>query len=139
MCQAAPGVHEAITSARLIIFAPSNPFLSIGPILAVPAIRDCLLTSSAPAVAISPIVAGKALKGPAADILHSLGHDVSALGVARLYEDLIDAFVLDEQDAAMADIIAAETGVRCAVTQTIMRGPDEKRALAEVTLAALSQ
>jgi LPPG:FO 2-phospho-L-lactate transferase len=137
-CEAAPGVHDAITSARLIIFAPSNPFLSIGPILAVPAIRDCLLTSRASAVAISPIVGGKALKGPAADILRSLGHDVSALGVARLYQDLIDGFVLDEQDAAMADTITAETGVRCIVTPTIMRGADEKRALAEATIATLT-
>jgi LPPG:FO 2-phospho-L-lactate transferase len=137
-CQASPGVHDAITSARLIVFAPSNPFLSIGPILAVPAIRDCLLTSRASAVAISPIVGGKALKGPAAEILRSLGHDVSALGVARLYQDLIDGFVVDEQDAAMADAIAAETGVRCIVTPTIMRGAAEKRALAEATIAALT-
>lgn len=137
-CQASPGVHDAITSARLIIFAPSNPFLSIGPILAVPAIRDCLLTSRASAVAISPIVGGKALKGPAAEILRSLGHDVSALGVARLYQDLIDGFVVDEQDAAMADAIEAETGVRCIVTPTIMRGAAEKRALAEATIAALT-
>ena len=88
--------------------------------------------------AISPIVGGKALKGPAAEILRSLGHDVSALGVARLYQDLIDGFVVDEQDAAMADTIAAETGVRCIVTPTIMRGAAEKRALAEATIAALT-
>ncbi len=135
--EAAPGVHAAITGARAIIFAPSNPFLSIGPILAVPGIRDCLLTSQAPAAAISPIVGGQAVKGPAAAILGSLGHDVSALGVARLYQDLIDVFVLDREDAALADTIAAETGMRCTVTQTMMHGDAEKRALAAATIEAL--
>lgn len=132
----APGVHQAITAARAVVIAPSNPFLSIGPVLAVPGLRDCLLTTQAPVVAVSPIVAGAAVKGPAAAIMQSLGHDVSALGVARLYGDLIDVFVLDRQDAALAEAVQQEVGVRCLATQTMMTGPAEKRALAAATLAA---
>ena len=130
----APGVHEAITQARAVVIAPSNPFLSIGPVLAVPGLRDCLLTTQAPVVAVSPIIAGAAVKGPAAAIMQSLGHDVSALGVARLYADLIDVFVIDQQDAALASEIAGDTGVDCLATQTLMHGPDEKRALALQTV-----
>ena len=111
--------------------------MSIGPVLAVPGLRDCLLTTQAPVAAVSPIVAGAAIKGPTAAIMQSLGHDVSALGVARLYADLIDLFVLDEQDSALIPRIEEETGVPCLATQTMMHGPAEKRALAEVTLAAL--
>lgn len=135
--QAAPGVLQAILRARAIVIAPSNPFLSIEPVLAVKGLRDCLLTSVAPKAAISPIVGGEAVKGPAAAILKSLGHDVSALGVARLYGDLIDLFVLDERDAALADAVRTEVGTECLVTQTIMSGPAAKRDLARVTLEAL--
>lgn len=134
---AAPGVHEAITGARAIIVAPSNPFLSIGPILAVPGIRDCILASNAAVAAISPIIGGEAVKGPAAAILESLGHDVSALGVARLYQDLVDVFVLDEQDADLAGPIGDETQMRCVVTNTIMSSAEAKRALAATTIEAL--
>ncbi len=134
---AAPGVHEAITGARAIIVAPSNPFLSIGPILAVPGIRDCILASNAAVAAISPIIGGEAVKGPAAAILGSLGHDVSALGVARLYQDLVDVFVLDEQDADLAGPIGDETQMRCVVTNTIMSSAEAKRALAATTIEAL--
>ena len=132
----APGVQEALSEARAIVIAPSNPFLSIGPVLAVPGLRDCLLTTAAPVAAVSPIVAGAAIKGPAAAIMRSLGHDVSALGVARLYADLIDVFVIDEQDAALVPVIERETGVRCLATQTLMHGPAEKRALAQRTVEA---
>ncbi len=135
--RAAPGVFQAILHARAIVIAPSNPFLSIEPVLAVTGVRDCLLTSAAPKAAISPIIGGEAVKGPAAAILESLGHDVSALGVARLYSDLIDLFVLDERDAALADAVRTEVGAECLATQTIMSGAAEKRALARVTLEAL--
>lgn len=135
---AAPGVHEAITGARAIIVAPSNPFLSIGPILAVPGIRDCILASHAAVAAISPIIGGEAVKGPAAAILESLGHEVSALGVARLYQDLVDVFVLDEQDADLAGPIGDETKMRCVVTNTIMSSAEAKRRLAATTIEALS-
>ena len=122
--------------ARTIIVAPSNPFLSIDPVLAVPGLRDCLLTAAAPIVAVSPIIAGRAVKGPTAAILDSLGHDVSASGVARLYQDLIDVFVLDEEDADLADGIEQETGVLCHVAQTLMEGLPEKEGLAAATLTA---
>ena len=135
--QAAPGVFQAILRACAIVIAPSNPFLSIEPVLAVKGLRDCLLTSEAPKAAISPIIGGEAVKGPAAAILESLGHDVSALGVARLYGDLIDLFVLDERDAALADAVRTEVGTECLVTQTIMSGSEAKRDLARVTLEAL--
>jgi len=134
---AAPGVHEAIMGARAIVIAPSNPFLSIEPVLAVPGVRDCLLASEAPKAAVSPIIGGAVVKGPAAAILESLGHDVSALGVSRLYGDLVDLFVLDEVDAGMADSVRAEVGVECLVTPTLMSGAPEKLALAAATLAAL--
>ena len=135
--EAAPGVHEALTGARGIIVAPSNPFLSIGPILAVAGVRDCLIASHAPIAAISPIVGGAAIKGPAAAMMRTLGHEVSARGVARLYQDLIDLFVIDTVDADLASSIEAETGMRCLVTPTMMTGPNEKQALARATVDAL--
>ncbi len=135
--EAAPGVHEALTGARGIIVAPSNPFLSIGPILAVAGVRDCLIASHAPIAAISPIVGGAAIKGPAAAMMRTLGHEVSARGVARLYQDLIDLFVIDTVDADLAPSIEAETGIRCLVTPTMMTGPHEKQALARATVDAL--
>ena len=131
-----PGVLEAIASADAIVIAPSNPFLSIEPIFAVAGVKDAVIDSSAPVAAISPIIGGAAVKGPAAEILASLGHDVSALGVARLYAEVADIFILDEQDADLAAPIAAETGLRCLALPTLMSGPAEKRALAEATLAA---
>ena len=136
--EAAPGVHDALTGADGIIIAPSNPFLSLGPILAVPGVRDCILASPAPVAAISPIVGGAAIKGPAAAMLESLGHDVSALGVARLYQDFADVFVIDNEDAALAEPIGEETGMTCLVTNTIMSGPAEKTALARATIDALT-
>lgn len=133
----APGVREAIDEARAIVIAPSNPFLSIGPLLAVPGLRDSLITSGAPIAAISPIVGGRAIKGPAAAILASLGHDVSAEGVARLYADMGDVFVLDQEDAELAVSIGNETGLRCVVTDTVMRDVATKESLARATLDAL--
>ena len=136
-CVAAPEVSDAIRGARAVIVAPSNPFVSIGPILAVPGLRDCLLTSRAPVAAVTPIIGGAAIKGPAAAMLGSLGHDVSALGVARLYQDLVDVFVLDQADAAAAPALERETGMRCAVTQTLMTDAAAKQALAATVLEAL--
>lgn len=136
--RAAPslGVIEAIYDADVIVIAPSNPFLSIEPLFAVAGVKRALQESSAPVAAISPIIGGAAVKGPAAEILASLGHDVSALGVARLYAEVADVFILDEEDAALAGPIEAETGLRCVAAPTLMSGPAEKRALAEATLAA---
>lgn len=132
----APGVIEALRSADAVVIAPSNPFLSIDPLLAVPGVREALTESSAPVVAISPIIGGAAVKGPAADILASLGHDVSAIGVARLYAELADIFILDEQDAALVEQVEAEIALRCLALPTLMSGPAEKQALAQAALDA---
>jgi LPPG:FO 2-phospho-L-lactate transferase len=131
----APGVLDAIAGAEVIIVAPSNPLVSIGPILAVPGVRQALRDTPAPVVAVSPIVGGRALKGPADRMLASLGHEASAPGVARLYADFLDVLVLDREDAALAPEVAS-IGVRPVVTDTIMRDAAVRRALAETTLRA---
>ena len=131
----APGVVEAIRAARGIIIAPSNPLISIGPILAVSGIRSAIASRSVPCVAVSPIVGGQALRGPAADMLTSLGYAASPLGVAQVYEGLIDAMVIDDADAADAVELAAR-GVRPVVTDTIMRDAGARRRLATATLSA---
>ena len=132
----APGVIDSLQEADVIVIAPSNPFLSIDPLLSVPGVRDAVTSSAAPVVAISPIIGGQAVKGPAADILQSLGHDVSALGVARIYGLLADVFILDEEDASLASEIEAETGMRVVVMATLMKDVETKMALASGTLKA---
>ncbi|MDE2744911.1 MAG: 2-phospho-L-lactate transferase [Chloroflexota bacterium] len=132
----APFVEDALARADVIVIAPSNPFLSIDPLLSVPGVRELVTSNRARVVAVSPIVGGQAVKGPAADILKSLGHDVSALGVARLYDDLAEVFVLDETDTALADAIAAETGMQVVVMPTLMTDVEAKMALASGTLEA---
>ena len=132
----APGVVEAIAEAEGVIIAPSNPIVSIGPMLAVAGIRQALIDTKAPVAAISPIVGGRALKGPAARMLAALGHEASAVGVAALYADFLDVLVLDRDDAGLANEVEAR-GVRPAVTDTIMRDPERRRALAAATLEAL--
>jgi len=132
----APGVIDAIAQADAIIVAPSNPLVSIGPVLAVPGIRDALRATKAPVAAVSPIIGGRALKGPADRMLGALGHAATAAGVARLYADFLDVLVLDNQDAALAAEVES-IGVRPFVTDTIMRDAASRRALAEATLAAV--
>jgi len=132
----APIVKHALAEADVIVVAPSNPFLSIDPLLSVRGVREQVTSNRAKVVAVSPIIGGQAVKGPAADILQSLGHDVSALGVARLYDELAEVFVLDETDAALADVIAAETGMRVVVMPTLMTDVEAKMALARGTLEA---
>ncbi len=115
-------VSEAIESATAIVIGPSNPIVSIGPILAVPGVRAALLSArerGIPIVAVSPIVGGVALKGPAGRMLTSLGHESSALGVARLYAGLVDGFVIDEVDATSVPAIE-RLGLRVLATDTIM-------------------
>lgn len=129
----APGVCEALESAGVVILAPSNPIVSIGPILALPGLRERLRGASAPVVAISPIVAGLPLKGPADKLLRASGCEVSALGVARLYADFLDGFVLDARDAAQAPAIEA-LGLRALAVDTIMRDAAASRRLAEAVL-----
>ena len=125
----APGVIEAIAEADAVIVAPSNPFVSIDPLLAVPGVREALEASSATRVAVSPIVGGDAVKGPAAAMMRSLGHEVSALGVARLYDGLLDVFVLDAVDAALAGAVGA-LGLRAVVCDTMMTSAERREALA---------
>ncbi len=125
-----PEVAAALDEAAAIIVGPSNPLVSIGPILAVPGMREGIAAARArgvPVAAVSPIIGGRALKGPADRMLASLGHESSALGVARLYADIVDVFVLDAADAALAPEIEA-LGVRALVIDTVM-GDDASRAL----------
>ena len=131
--RAAPGVEKIIRDARIIVICPSNPFISVGPILAVPGIRRAVRKSRGLVVAVSPIVGGRALKGPAAKMLRELGHPVSAEGVARIYRGLPDVFVLDERDADSAATIE-RLGVRVVVRNTVMDTGVAKRALARALL-----
>jgi LPPG:FO 2-phospho-L-lactate transferase len=129
---ATQGVSEAVAAADAVVFCPSNPVVSIGPLLAVPRVRDALAATRAPKVAVSPIVGGRALKGPADRMLRTLGHEVSALGVARMYEGLLSGFVFDRSDEQQADAISA-LGMRPLVTDAVMRdGPDRERLAREV-------
>jgi len=98
----APGVIDAIRDADYLFIAPSNPFVSIDPIIQIPTVRDSILESRALRVGVSPIIGGKAIKGPAGAMLKSLGHEVSAYGVARIYEELVDLFIYDEIDSQLA-------------------------------------
>ena len=133
----APGVLDALHEAELILIAPSNPFVSIGPILAVERIRAALERRRIPCVAVSPLIGREAVRGPAADMLRRLEGGVSAAHVAQCYAGLIDALVLDEADAADADAVA-ELGIRPIVTKTLMRNAAARRALAETALDAVA-
>jgi LPPG:FO 2-phospho-L-lactate transferase len=125
-------VLETLAGADIVIFCPSNPVVSIGPILAVPGMREALTSSPAPRIAVSPIVGGRALKGPADRMLASLGHEVSAAGVARMYEGLVDGMVIDEVDEGGRSGIEA-LGMRVFATGAIMRdAPDRVRLAREV-------
>ncbi len=131
--QPAPSVLSAILEAGVVIICPSNPFISIGPILAVPGVREALRQTEATVIAITPIIGGRALKGPAADMLSDLGHEVSARAVAALYSDFLDVFVLDEVDASMeAHISSLSTNL--AVTNTVMNTLEDKQRLARTVL-----
>jgi LPPG:FO 2-phospho-L-lactate transferase len=132
--RATDAVLAAIDAADLIVIGPSNPIVSIGPILALPGIEETLQAADAPVVAVSPIIAGKALKGPADRMLASLGHDSTALGVARLYDGLVRQFVIDEQDAALAGEIESQTAMAVAVLPTVMRSDDDRASLARSLL-----
>lgn len=133
----APGVAEAILRSDAVIICPSNPLISIGPILAVPGIRDLLKRAEAPVVAISPIVGGASLKGPTDRMLADLGMQVSAAQVARLYSEIADIFILDIQDEPAKPEIE-NLGLKVRVTDTVMSGLEEKIRLAKFTLEAIS-
>ncbi len=133
----APGVLEALHEADLILVAPSNPFVSIGPILAVERVRSAIGRRRVPCVAVSPLIGGRAVKGPAATMLQRLQGGTSAAHVAGCYPGLIDALVLDEADAGDADAVQA-LGVRPIVTRTLMRDAASRRHLAEAALDAVA-
>jgi LPPG:FO 2-phospho-L-lactate transferase len=126
-------VLAAISGADAIIFCPSNPVVSVGPILAVPRITEALASTSAPKVAVSPIVGGRALKGPADRMLASLGHEVSATGVAGMYTGLVDGMVVDRIDEDERAGIEA-LGMRALVTESVMRDAEDRARLALETL-----
>jgi LPPG:FO 2-phospho-L-lactate transferase len=132
----APGVLSAIERADRIVICPSNPVVSIGPVLAVPGIREAVIARRRDVVAVSPIVAGRALKGPADRMLAELGQEPSVVGVARLYAPLAAALVIDGADAGLAAAVEAE-GLACIVAATVMTGPAEAADLARTVLGQL--
>lgn len=126
-------VLAAISGADAVVFCPSNPVVSIGPILALPGVREALAGASASKVAVSPIVGGRALKGPADRMLSSLGHEVSATGVARMYADVVDGMVVDSVDEGEREGIEA-IGMRVITTGAVMRDAADRARLASETL-----
>jgi LPPG:FO 2-phospho-L-lactate transferase len=116
---------------RAVVICPSNPFISVDPILALPGVRDALLRCSAPIVAVAPIIGGKAVKGPTAKMMRELGMEVSAAAVAHHYGSLLNGFVLDQMDAAMA----GELSVPAVSTNTLMRSLSDREHVAKVVLA----
>ena len=134
----APGVLESIAAAEMVVICPSNPIVSIGPVLAVPGIRDAVAARRQDVVAISPIIAGAALKGPADRMLAELGHQPTVVGVARLYAPFAATLVVDEADADLAGAVEA-AGMRCVVARTVMSGPAEAAALARTVLGSAGQ
>jgi LPPG:FO 2-phospho-L-lactate transferase len=128
----APGVLEALHEADLVLIAPSNPYVSIAPILAVERIRSALERRRVPCVAVSPLIGGRAVKGPAAEMLARLEGGTTPAHVAQCYPGLIDALVVDEADAG------EDAGVRTIVTRTLMRDAASRRALAEAALDAVA-
>jgi LPPG:FO 2-phospho-L-lactate transferase len=133
----APGVAEALLSSDAIIICPSNPLISIGPILAVPGMRDLLKRAKAPVIAISPVVGGASLKGPTDRMLADLGMQVSAAQVARLYAGIADVFILDVRDEAAKPEIE-NLGLKVCVTDTVMSGLEAKIKLAAFALESSS-
>jgi LPPG:FO 2-phospho-L-lactate transferase len=133
----APGVLEALHEADLILIAPSNPHVSIGPILAVERIRSALERRRVPCVAVSPLIGGRAVKGPAAGMLQRLQGGTSAAHVADCYPGLVDVLVIDEEDADDAEAVEA-LGVRPLVTQTLMRDAAARKRLADAALDAVA-
>jgi LPPG:FO 2-phospho-L-lactate transferase len=129
-----PGVLEAIRSAGTLVVCPSNPVVSIGPILSIPGVREAVAACAAPVVGVSPIVGGAPVKGPADALLRGVGAEVSARGVARLYRGLVGGFVIDERDRAEADDVAA-LGIRPKVVDTLMRDVEASKRLARDVLA----
>jgi LPPG:FO 2-phospho-L-lactate transferase len=133
----APGVLEALAAADTILVCPSNPVISIGPILGVPGVREALVARRERVVGVSPIIAGRPVKGPADRLMAPLGIEVSCVGVARAYRDFCGALVIDSGDAARAPEVEA-LGLRAVVADTLMRDARVAAALARETLAAVA-
>jgi LPPG:FO 2-phospho-L-lactate transferase len=132
----APGVIDAILGADIVLVAPSNPVTSIGPILAVPGIRDALQRTPGKIAAVSPIIAGEAVAGPAGILMASQGLEVSVAGVAQAYHDFLDTLVIDTRDAESAEQLQ-QSGLRVHVTKTLMRTAEDKAELANCVLSAI--
>lgn len=130
-----PGVLEAISDAELVIVCPSNPIVSVGTILSIAGVRAALQRTDAKVVAVSPIVAGATIKGPADKMLRGLGVEVSAFGVAQLYVDFLDAMIIDTKDAVLKERIE-KLGIGVTVTNTVMKTLEDKVALAKAVLDA---
>jgi LPPG:FO 2-phospho-L-lactate transferase len=133
--------HPALRSfdgLRGVVFCPSNPFVSVAPILSVPDVRVALQRAKVPRIAVTPIVGGQAIKGPAAKMLAELGHDVSALGVAKYYQRLVDGFILDVQDAALKPEIE-HLGLKVKLADTMMHDASDKRRVAEATIEFMDE
>ncbi|HVP53745.1 MAG TPA: 2-phospho-L-lactate transferase [Candidatus Eisenbacteria bacterium] len=134
----APGVIESIESAEAVILAPSNPVTSIGPILAVPGVREALRRTSAPIVAVSPIIDGAPVSGPAGVLMKRMGWPSTIAGVAQAYEDFLDVLVVDLADHADADHLR-EGGLHVLCANTVMKTMEDKQELARFTLHAALQ
>jgi len=132
----APGVLDSIRRAGAVILAPSNPFVSIGPILGLRGVRTALRAVRGRVAAISPIVGGKPIKGPADKMMRGLGHEVSPLGIARLYRDFVGVFVFDNVDRRYLEPIR-DLGLKAVVTDTVMTTPSKAAGLADVVLRSL--
>jgi len=133
----APGVIEAIESAKAVLIAPSNPITSIGPILAIPGIHDALRESSAPVVAVSPIIGKAAISGPAAALMQAQGFESSIAGVAAAYQDFLDVLIVDDSDSESAKALKSERMDACS-TNILMRTPEDKTRIARTTLRAIA-
>lgn len=131
----APGVTDAIADAEVVVIAPSNPLVSIAPVLAIDGIRSAVRARRSHVVAVSPLVGGTALKGPADRLLTELGHESSVVGIARLYRDVAGTLVIDSADGDLAGAVRDE-GMRCVVTPTVMSRPGVAASLATAVLDA---
>jgi LPPG:FO 2-phospho-L-lactate transferase len=134
----APGVIEAIEQADGIVISPSNPLISIGPILAVPGIREALRKRRADVVVVCPLVGGKSLKGPSDKMMAELRYEVSAAGVASLYRDICGTFVIDDADEMAGGTIEA-LGMKAVVRSTVMTSVEDKERLARHVLALFAR
>ena len=134
----APGALDAIAGADVVLLCPSNPVVSIGPILSVPGVREAVAARSGPVVGVSPIVGGAPLAGMADKLMPAVGLEVSSLGAARAYRDLLSGWVIDERDRDAASAIADELGIRVAVTDTVMRDDEVAAAVARAAVELAS-